>query len=111
MNVSVHSKTIEVTTAMRKYIRGQLKKLKKLSQPVSEVRVFLDNIVTPSGKTQQSDVKIAIGVPGKDVFVRARAKNCYNAITRAMDDAVRHLRKRKEHLLDKKRGKVVSSLA
>lgn len=99
MNVFVHSKSVPVTEAIRGFVERQSRKISKLSQPITEVRVFLDSVRTSQGLNQESKVKVKIAVRGKDILVAAKAKDLYLAITEAMEDGVRALRKKKERRL------------
>lgn len=106
MNISVHSKTISVTGAIREFTARSARKIRRLSQPVQEVRVFLENINTKKGLSQEAMVKIELSVPGKNIIASSKAKDMYAAITLAFEDAARSLRKRKEKLIDQSRTQI-----
>lgn len=102
MDIFVHSKTLPVTQAIRDFIYRQVAKMGKLSQPVKEIRIYLEDIRTSQGTSQESQVKIKVAIPGKDIVTKAHEKNLYTAISAAVADAVRAVRKRKEYRLTKK---------
>lgn len=104
MNVIVHSKSVPVTQAIRGFVERQSIKIAKLSQPITEIRVFLDNVRTSQGLNQESKVKVKVAVRGKDIVVAAKAKDMYRAITEAIEDATRALRKKKERHLSVRTG-------
>ena len=103
MTVLVHSKTLTVTDSIRGYANRQIGKLSKYSKKVQGVNVFLDTIRTSRGTNQEASVKVHVVVPGKDVVVKSKASDLYLAISQAMEDAARHLRKRKERLIERRR--------
>lgn len=102
MDIFVHSKTLPVTQAIRDFIHHQAAKLRKLSQPIKEIRIYLEDVRTSQGIAQESQVKIKVGVPGRDIVTKAHEKNLYTAISEAVADAVRAVRKRKEYRLTRK---------
>jgi ribosomal subunit interface protein len=102
MNVLVHSKTLQVTEGIRTFVSRQVSKISKLSQPVQEIRVFLENVRTTQGLNQEAKVKVKISLPGRDVFVSSRAKDLYFAISQAIEDGARAVRKTKERRIKKK---------
>lgn len=102
MNVLVHSKSLPVTESIRAFATQQVRKIMKFSQPVKEIRIFLDNVRTSQGVNQEAKVKVKIALPGKDVFVSSRAKDLYFAMTQAIEDGARAVRKTKERRLTKR---------
>lgn len=102
MNVFVHSKTVPVTEAIRGFVERQVRKISKLSQPITEIRVFLENVRTTQGLNQEAKVKVKIATKGKDILVASKAKDLYFAITEAIEDGARALRKRKEKRMSKR---------
>lgn len=102
MNILVHSKNLPVTDSIRTFIGKSVKKVVKLSGRVTEINVFLDTVKTSRGTAQEAEAKVRIIVPGKSILVKSRAHDLYLAISQAMADASRHLRKRKERYLTKR---------
>lgn len=102
MNILVHSKTLPVTQSIRDFVTQQVRKIKKFSQPIQEISVYLDSVKSSHGLSQEAEVKVRIGLPGKAIFARARAHDLYQAISEGVADAARAVRKRKEYRISKK---------
>ena len=103
MAILIHSKTLQVTRGMRRFVTQQAGRLLKFpGQRIEDVHVFIDSIKLRRGKmTQDARVKVKVSLPGKDVIVTSKAHDLYLAILTALKDAKRIIRKRKE----KKRGR------
>lgn len=102
MNVVVHSKTVPVTKAMRRFIEKQAGKVNKLSHKINQFTVFLENRRNHAGLSIESKVNVKLSIPGKDILASAKADNLYTAVNEAMEDAVRGLRKRKERFMSRR---------
>lgn len=105
MNILVHSKTMQVTDALRAFVIKQVKKLGKFSKKVEAVNVFLETVKTKTGVEQQAMAKIHVMVPGKDVVTRSKAHDLYLAVSEAIADAATSMRRRKEKWMDKRERK------
>jgi ribosomal subunit interface protein len=106
MNILVHSKSLKITDGMREYVTKQVKKLGKFSRKVTSVNVFLESAKNKAGIEQEAIAKIQVMIPGKDVLTRSKAHDMYLAVSEAMRDATRHLRKRKERWMDRRAGRL-----
>ena len=106
MNILVHSKSLFVTEAMRQYVIKQARKIGKFSGKVLAVSVFLETIKSKHGVEQEAVAKIQVVIPGKDVIVSSKAHDLYLAISQAVADASRSLKKSKEKWLARREHKL-----
>lgn len=106
MNILVHSKTLQVTDAIRQYVAKQVRKIGKFSRKVSAVNVFLEVVKTKAGVEQEAVAKIQVMIPGKDVMTKSKAHDLYLAIHNAIEDAGHSMRKRKEKWMDRRAHKL-----
>lgn len=106
MRVIVQSKTIEVTAALRAFIRKQVRKLIGKNQHISCVTVFLETVKRRKNDTQAMIVKLYIELPRKPLVIERRAEDMYKAVVDVTRRASRYLRKRKEKSLTTKRFRV-----
>ncbi|MFZ1721334.1 MAG: HPF/RaiA family ribosome-associated protein, partial [Microgenomates group bacterium] len=94
--VIVESKQLKVTNALRDFAQGQAEKLFKLQKGITKVRIYLETIAKKSNDPMANSVVYRVEVPGKDIVVRKKAVDMYDAIVSATDAAVRKLRKQYE---------------
>lgn len=102
MNILVHSKTLQITDAMRQFVTRQATKLGKFSHKVTAINVFLETVKTKAGIEQEAIAKVHVMIPGKDVIVKSKAHDLYLAVSQATKDAARSLRKKKERWVEKR---------
>lgn len=111
MTVIVESKQLKVTDALRDFAQSQAEKLFKLQKGITKVRIHLETIAKKSNDPLANSVVYKVEVPGKDIVVRKKAVDMYEAIVSATDAAVRKLRKRYERKVSasrvSKRSRVV----
>ena len=98
MGILIHSKSLAITKGLRNFIASQVKKLDKFKQQrIENVQVFIDSVKTRRGKMVEAvRVKVRVALPGKDIIVNSKAHDLYLAISQALKDAQRAVRKRKE---------------
>jgi len=96
MQVTVESKNIEVTAALRQFAQKQAQKLTKVYRKISLTRFFLDHLKKRQNDPSANNVTVKIEVPGKDILVKEQAVDMYEAMRRAVATALRHLRKKLE---------------
>lgn len=100
MTVIVQGKSMAVTQALRNFAARQAQKISKLTDKASQVTVYLEKISSrKSNDPQSTEVRYHVQLPGKDVVVKARAVDMYDAIVDATDRVVRQVRKLKEKRL------------
>lgn len=100
MNIIVQGKTLEITQALRDFVEQHAQKLEKVSKKIVKVSVFLEQVNKKENDEHRALVKYKVELPGKDICVKSRAHNLYDAVSSATDNAVRQVRK----LYEKKRS-------
>lgn len=110
MNIIVQAKSMEITKALRVFINKQASKLGKIHGKISKVRVYVENVARRDSDPKRAEVRYKVELPGKDIVVKRRANDLYDAVVDATDSVVRHVRKLKEKNMSKKRrGKDITS--
>lgn len=104
MNVSVQSKTLEVTAALRQFCQKQAAKVGRFSRKISSINIYLENISKKKNDPSGATVQYSVNLPGKVLVVKRRAVNMYEAIVDATNGIMRQVREVKERRLDKNRG-------
>lgn len=104
MDVIVTSKTLYVTQALRAMATRQAQKLYRLGKRILRVRVSLEAVVRKKNDTQATVVQYHVELPGKDVVVRRKARDMYEALVDAASSAARQVRKAKEKQVSFKKG-------
>jgi len=103
MTVLVQAKSIPVTKALRAFVQQQAAKVARLTDRVSQITVYLEKTSKrKSNDPRATSVRYHIKLPGKDVVVRRKAVDMYDAIVDATDRATRQVRKLKEKRLQKR---------
>ncbi len=102
MKITVSSKNFEVTDGMRQHVQTQADKVYRLSDKVSQIKVFLESVVRKHNDPQANSATVVVEVPGKDTAVTKSAVDMYEAINQAFSTASRHLRKAIEKMQTKK---------
>jgi ribosomal subunit interface protein len=103
MNISVQSKTLELTQALRGYAQRQVLRIFRRLPRVSQVTVFLETVAKKKNDVEASIAKIKIELPGKDIVVERRSKDLYQAITEVSHSAAQTVTRFREKRLDSKR--------
>jgi len=104
MTVIVQAKSLPVTQALRTFVQEQAAKIAKFSGKVSQITVYLEKAtLRKSNDPLIASVKYHVKMPGKDIVVRRRAADMYDAIVDATDRVTRQVRKLKERRLTLKR--------
>jgi ribosomal subunit interface protein len=106
MQLIVQSKTLPITEGLRHCIERQAGKLAKLGIPISQVRVFLENLSKKRNDTKSATVKYAVRLPGKkEVVVKRHAADMYDAIVDATNRVMREVKEVKERRIAAHRRK------
>jgi len=92
---------MQVTPAIRAFAKKQSTKLGKLSKKITGARLFLETVSKKHNDPQANTATYEVDVPGKNVVVKAHAKDLYQAIALASNSAARQVRK----LFEKRRTK------
>lgn len=104
MVVIVTSKTLHVTQALREMAERQAQKLYRLGKQIIRVRVSLEAVAKKKNDIHSTIVQYHVELPGKDVVVKRRARDMYEALVDAASSASRQVRKMKEKRMTFKRG-------
>lgn len=104
MDVIVTSKTLQVTQALRAMASRQAQKLFRLGKKILRVRVSLESVARRKNDATATIVQYHVELPGKDIVVRRKARDMYEALVDAASSASRQVRKVKERRITFKRG-------
>jgi ribosomal subunit interface protein len=104
MDVIVTSKTLQVTQALRAMASRQAQKLYRLGKKILRVRVSLEAVTKKKNDSSATIVQYHVELPGKDIVVRRKARDMYEALVDAASSAARQVRKAKERQITFKRG-------
>lgn len=104
MVVIVTSKTLHVTQALRDMAERQAQKLHRFGKNIIRVRVSLEAVAKKKNDTHATIVQYHVELPGRDVVVKRKARDMYEALVDAASSASRQVRKVKEKELTFKRG-------
>lgn len=95
MNLSISGHHLEVTPALRDYVKAKLERIRRHFDQVVDVSVFLsvDKLVQKA--------EISLHVPGRDLFAEASHADLYAAIDALVDkldrQVIKHKDKRSNH--------------
>jgi ribosomal subunit interface protein len=104
MKLLIQAKDMSLTQAIRKFTANKSKKLlKKFGKKVIGIRVYLENIARKKNDPQSAQAKVQVEIPGDDVVVESKSNDAYQAITKAINLAVRSLKKIKGKQMSKRR--------
>jgi len=104
MDVIVTSKTLQVTQALKAMASRQAQKLFRLGKKILRVRVSLEAVARRKNDMTAAIVQYHVELPGKDIVVRRKARDMYEALVDAASSAARQVRKAKERQIVFKRG-------
>ena len=108
MTVIVESKKMKVTQAIRQFAEKQSLKVSRLGKGVMDIKIHLERISKKKMDKNSNIVTYFISIPGKDIVVKSKSADMYNAIVEATSSAVRKLRKVNEKRKTIKRSRVKS---
>lgn len=101
--VTIHSKQVKITDALREHARRQAQQIQKMSKKILDVSFFVETVSKKHNDPRANKVVVQVRRPGKDIVVRSFATNLYEAISEASRAAARRLRKTRERKLHAKR--------
>jgi ribosomal subunit interface protein len=105
MQVFVHSKTLEITAAMRQFAERHFQKMLNKGRKVLAVNLFLESVTRKKNDIQSSIARVQIVLPGKDIVVERHSHDLYQAILDVAANATRQVRKtREKHLRSRQHG-------
>jgi len=108
MTVIIESKKMKITQAIRSFTEKQALKISKLGKSVLDIKVHLETITKKKMDKNSNIVTYFISIPGKDIVVKSKSDDMYNAIIEATRSAVRKLRKVNEKRKTIRRTRVVT---
>ena len=97
MNVTINSRDLEVTPAMRKYVEDGMQKIRKHFAHVIDATVFfmIDNTTE---KALRHTAELTIHLKGRELFAEAQNKDLYHAIDDVVSKLERQVVKHKEKI-------------
>ncbi|MDH5532890.1 MAG: ribosome-associated translation inhibitor RaiA [Candidatus Pacebacteria bacterium] len=104
MNITVQSKTLEVTDALRAFCEKQASKVGRFGRNISQINIHIENITRKKNDPTAASVQYSVDLPGKVLVVKRTAVNMYDAVVDATNGIMRQVRKTKEKRITKKRG-------
>lgn len=104
MNITVQSKTLEITDALRAFCEKQARKVNRFGKKISSVNIYIENIKRKKNDPNSASVLYSVNLPGRVVVVKRKAVNLYDAVVDATQGIMRQIKKTKEKRIEKKRG-------
>ena len=111
MTVIIESKKMKITQAIRSFTEKQALKISKLGKSVLDIKVHLETVAKKKMDKSANIVTYFISIPGKDIVVKSKSYDMYEAIVKATESAVRKLRKVSEKRQTVKRARISQKLA
>jgi putative sigma-54 modulation protein len=99
MNVSISGHHVEVTPALRDYVRAKLERIKRHFDQVIDVNVVL-TVEKLSEKEKRQKAEVTLHVSGKDLHAESIAQDLYAAIDTLIDKLDRQVIKHKDKIRD-----------
>jgi putative sigma-54 modulation protein len=100
MNLTISGHHLEVTPALREYVRTKLERVTRHFDQVVDVNVLL-TVEKLTEKERRQKAEVTLRVKGRDIFVEQAAEDLYAAIDQLMDkldrQVVRHKDRLQEH--------------
>lgn len=93
MTVIVESKKMKVTRAIREFAEKHARKVGKIGKGAMDIKIHLEKISKKKMDKTANIVTYFISTPGKNIVVKSKSADMYNAIVEATSSAVRKLRK------------------
>jgi putative sigma-54 modulation protein len=97
MNLTINSRDLEVTPAMRKHVEDGMQKIRKHFDHVIDATVFfmIDNTTE---KALRHTAELTIHLKGRELFAEAQNKDLYHAIDDVVSKLERQVVKHKEKI-------------
>ncbi len=99
MNLTISGHHLEVTAALREYVRTKLERVTRHFDQVVDVAVLLSVEKLPEKELRQK-AEVTLRVKGRDIFVEQTAQDLYAAIDQLMDKLDRQVVRHKDRLQD-----------
>ena len=95
MNLNVSGHHVEVTPAIRTYVRSKLERVTRHFDPVIDAHVIL------TVETLRQKAEVTLHVPGKELYCESEEEDLYAAIDLLADKLDRQVLRYKDKLQDK----------
>ncbi len=97
MNLAISGHHLEVTPALREYVRTKLDRVTRHFEQVVDVTVLL-SVEKQKEKDRRQKAEVNLHVKGKDIFVETAHEDLYAAIDQLMDKLDRQVCRHKDRL-------------
>lgn len=99
MNLTISGHHLEVTPALREYVRAKLERITRHFDQVVDITVLL-SVEKIKEKERRQKAEITVHVKGKDIFVEHAHEDMYAAIDQLIDKLDRQVCRHKDKLQD-----------
>jgi len=105
MNITVSGHHLEVTPAIRDYVKGKLERVTRHFDNVIDISVTLSVDTLPE-KEKRQKAEINLNLSGKSIHVESMSQDLYAAIDTLIDKLDRQVLKHKDKIKDHSRDAV-----
>jgi putative sigma-54 modulation protein len=99
MNLTISGHHLEVTPALREYVRTKLERVTRHFDQVVVVTVLL-SVEKQKEKERRQKAEVNLHVKGKDIFVETSHEDLYAAVDQLMDKLDRQVCRHKDRVQD-----------
>jgi putative sigma-54 modulation protein len=99
MNLTISGHHLEVTPALREYVRAKLERVTRHFDQVVDMTVLL-SVEKLSEKERRQRAEVTVHVKGKDIFVEQSSEDLYAAIDQLVDKLDRQVCRHKDKVQD-----------
>ena len=99
MNLTISGHHLEVTPALREYVRNKLDRVTRHFDQVVEINVLL-TVEKLKEKERRQRAEVTLRVKGRDIFVEQSHEDLYAAIDQLMDKLDRQVCRHKDRVQD-----------
>ena len=97
MNLTISGHHLEVTPALREYVRSKLDRVTRHFDQVVDINVLL-SVEKLTEKERRQKAEVTLHVKGKDIFIENAAEDMYAAIDELIDKLDRQVCRHKDKL-------------
>jgi putative sigma-54 modulation protein len=99
MNLTISGHHLDVTPALREYVRNKLERVTRHFDQVVDINVLL-SVEKLKEKERRQKAEVTLHVKGKDIFVEQSHEDLYAAIDQLMDKLDRQVCRHKDKVQD-----------
>lgn len=99
MNLKISGHHLEVTPALRDYVRSKLERITRHFDQVVDVNVLL-TVENLKEKERRQKAEVNLHVKGKDIFMEQSHEDLYAAVDQLMDKLDRQVCRHKDRIHD-----------